>query len=152
MFNVLFVCTENTCRSPMAQAILKHLLKEIKVKNVNVKSCGIMVNNFSKLSPNSRQVLNEMGLKIRHKPQQITQNLVNNADLILTMTLEHKIDLSLKYDILNKLFTFAEFTGGQDVIDPYGKSLNEYRLTGTIIYNNCVLLIRKLIKEGIINV
>ena len=78
--------------------------------------------------------------------------MVEEADLILTMTMQHKIAVSLKYDCFNKLYTFAEYTNGKDILDPYGGDLNVYRQTASDIYNNCLLLIKKLSKKGVINV
>ncbi len=152
MFNVLFVCTENTCRSPLAEYLTKHLLKELNIKNVIVKSCGISVTSVSKIADNSKKILKELGIKFRFKPKQITNKMVEEADLILTMTMQHKIAVSLKYDCFNKLYTFAEYTNGKDILDPYGGDLNVYRQTASDIYNNCLLLIKKLSKKGVINV
>lgn len=152
MFNILFVCTENTCRSPMAKYILKKILADVGAKKVSVDSCGLYVTTASKLATNARMVLKELGQNVRHKPKQINAALVKNADLVICMTLQQKVDVSLRFECLDKLYTFAEIAGGEDVSDPYGGSLQIYRHCAEIIYDKCASLTRSLIKKGVFNV
>ncbi len=148
MFNVLFVCSENTCRSPMAEYLFKHLLTSLGIKNVRVKSCGVNARENGTINPNTKAVLKQLGIKTHFKPRQITGDLVRESDLILTMTMGHKMSVALKYDCLNKLFTFGEYVGGEDVADPYGGSIAVYQQTANVIYGNLTKLITKLKKEG----
>lgn len=152
MFNVLFVCTENTCRSPMSKYIFKKICDDAGVKKLSVDSCGLFVTSASKLALNARKTLKELGLSVRHKPKQVNAPMVGKANIIVCMTLEQKIEMSLRFDCLEKLYTFAEVAGGQDVSDPYGGSLKVYRECAGIIYDKCVALVKKLIKSGAIYV
>lgn len=149
MFNILFVCTENTCRSPMCEYIFKHLLKSAKLTGANCESAGIYAVDGAKYADNVRVVLKELKIIPKKKSKALTLNLVNKADLIVPLTSGHKVEIVNKFNCLNKTQTFAEL-GGANVSDPYGLGVNEYRETARIIFDNCVKLINILLKEGII--
>ena len=121
MRKILFVCTGNTCRSPMAEGIFNSL-----AFNAVAKSAGLFVTEPS-VSENSLEVCRENGIDISaHIPTRLTAELINDADVILTMTASHKA----AFGAMDKVFTVAEFFGGdEDVSDPYGGSLGHYRHT-----------------------
>ena len=125
MKKFLFVCTGNTCRSPMAEGIFNKLSSE-KGWQATAKSAGLYVTE-PMVSENSLNVCLENGIDISsHIPTQITAELINEADVILTMTSSHKA----AFGGMDKVFTVAEYFGGNgDVIDPYGGSIEIYRET-----------------------
>ncbi|WP_261131071.1 low molecular weight protein arginine phosphatase [Bacillus sp. Marseille-Q3570] len=84
--NILFVCTGNTCRSPMAEALLRHYSKG----EIEVQSAGIYAAYGSPASAKSIEVLKDEGIPCNHKSQPLTGDLVEWSDLILTMTTQHK--------------------------------------------------------------
>ncbi|MBM7571274.1 low molecular weight protein arginine phosphatase [Aquibacillus albus] len=106
---VLFVCTGNTCRSPMAAALLKH------ISSAEVKSAGIYAGPGQPASQGTVDVLREQGILFDHASQPVTVDLLNWADLILTMTTQHKQALALQYPtITDKLFTLKEYVHQDD--------------------------------------
>ena len=115
--NVIFVCTGNTCRSPMAENILRHVLKRRGVASLyNVKSAGLAAEVGSDMSPNAKYALTRLGIKPRkHTARQLTERAAKSAYLIVCMTERHKQAINSPV-----AKTVAEICGGVDVPDPYG--------------------------------
>ncbi|KGX86454.1 low molecular weight protein arginine phosphatase [Pontibacillus litoralis] len=105
MRNVLFVCTGNTCRSPMAEALLKQ-----KKPGIEVTSAGLFAQEGSKLSPGSTEVLKSRGIEWNHQSRPVTIELLQWADVVLTMTQHHKQMLMMTYPKYeHAMFTLKEF-------------------------------------------
>ena len=124
--SVIFVCTGNTCRSPMAENILKSVLKKRgEAGKYNVKSAGLAAEVGSPMSPNAKSALSELGIKPgKHTAKQLTLRTAKSAYLIVCMTERHKSAINLP-----NCKTVAEICGGDDVPDPYGGDLNTYLKT-----------------------
>ncbi|MGP4072324.1 low molecular weight protein arginine phosphatase [Piscibacillus sp. B03] len=131
MKRVLFVCTGNTCRSPMAEAILKH-----KRPNLEVQSAGIFAGLGQEANPKAVEALSEKGIECSHRSQPLTDDLLDWADVILTMTATHKLNIEMDYPkYRKKVFTLKEFTRREDedlnpdIADPIGLSNETYKQT-----------------------
>ena len=133
MKKILFICTGNTCRSPMAEAIARKL-----DKNLEVKSAGLFAVQGSDISPFAKKVLQENDIFHQHQSTPFTKEVADWADLILTMTKFHKDYIVGQYlDLRHKVFSLKEFVKaeGMDVSDPYGGSIDTYRRTYQELYD-----------------
>jgi protein arginine phosphatase len=128
MINILFVCTGNTCRSPMAEAILTNK----KLPTVKVRSAGVYATDGQDASGNAKVVLTENQIQHQHRSSLLTQQDLEWATYVLPMTSSHK-DAILQYfpTAEGKVFTIKEFVGEgeQDIIDPFGGNVEIYRKT-----------------------
>lgn len=110
--HVLFVCTGNTCRSPMAEALLRQMAKEEGL-DIDVKSAGISAIEGTTASRYAIEALQEKGIVLDHQSKAVDQELVHWADIILTMTQSHKQALIHHFpDSVDKIFLIKEY--GQD--------------------------------------
>ncbi|MCF6459901.1 low molecular weight protein arginine phosphatase [Clostridium sp. Cult3] len=130
--NILFVCTGNTCRSPMAQGLLEDMARK-KDLDIVVRSAGVFALDGQSVSREAVQVLREEGINIsHHRANMIHRDLVEESDLILTMSKSHKEALLSKYDFIEgKVFTLKEYAYGleEDILDPFGRGIDVYRHT-----------------------
>ena len=122
---LIFVCTENTCRSPMAEMIYKSL--QIG-KKIEVLSRGLVVLFPEPMNPKAEIVLSNHELLITaHIAKQFLSYEVDEHTLILTMSLNEKIKVEEEFFIKSGVYTLKEFAGETgDLSDPYGGSLIEY--------------------------
>lgn len=143
--NILFVCTGNTCRSCMAEAIFNYINK---IDNVKAISAGVATTFDSIASRNAATVLeNNIGVDISTRSAvQLNGEHVKKSDLILTMTYSIKNYLiGLFPDAKNKIYSLNEYVGVKgDVIDPYGGDIDVYSETFESLRNSLELLLEKL--------
>ncbi|NOJ70627.1 low molecular weight protein arginine phosphatase [Paenibacillus alvei] len=191
MIRILFVCTGNTCRSPIAEAMLKHMAEERGLE-MHVQSAGVAAWDGTPMSQHAAAVLEEQDIGNHHEFRSavLDEKRVQWADLILTLTTSHKRYVLQQFPSAhNKTFALKEYVSdpeqdqeqyqqlqslaadiqlklamGQapteeelvqlaelqsrvptmDVADPYGGSLEQYRITAAEIQAALARLLDKL--------
>ncbi len=139
MKTILFVCTGNICRSPMAAGILRQrLAAQGLIDQIQVLSAGVWAENGHEASQNARIVLEQRGISLNdHQSQNVTTTLLSQASIVLVMEEAHRRSLFyLAPQHLSKVFLLTEMAGGhEDVADPFGGPLQGYAETANLLEN-----------------
>ncbi|MBQ7596295.1 MAG: ribosomal protein S18-alanine N-acetyltransferase [Clostridia bacterium] len=133
--NVTFVCTGNTCRSPMAEGLFNMILKNRGIENIECRSCGIYAFPGDEPTPEAVSAANELGADISaHRSAPVNQYIIDSTDVFVCMTASHAAaikSVSPNSDV--------RVLGG-GIPDPYGRGADVYRQCAQIIYENLLIL------------
>ncbi|MDI9258817.1 low molecular weight protein arginine phosphatase [Alicyclobacillus sendaiensis] len=124
---ILFVCTGNTCRSPMAAAFLRRLVEE-RALDWKVDSAGLMAMEGAPMTEHAAQALARRQVPAEgHAAKRLTRDMLREADLVLTMSRSHRQALVDVFpELAEKVHTLHAFAHevpedeAQDVVDPFG--------------------------------
>ena len=148
--NIMFVCSANTCRSAMAEALMKFYIdNNEKLKNkIQVYSCGIFAEDGDMAMYNAIEAMKEYGIDLReHRATNIRNANIEKMDLILCAKKTHKQTVGQLYPQLKeKIYTikeYAEFAKEDtDIKDPFGYDIQIYTTCANEI-EDCIKKIEK---------
>ncbi|MFM9995435.1 MAG: low molecular weight protein arginine phosphatase [Phycisphaerales bacterium] len=157
MKTILFVCSGNTCRSPMAEAIARHLLASQAVRDLKdggksagaaalIRSAGVQARDGDPATPEARRALKHLGIEMgAHASKSITKRMIADADLILVMTEPHRRALKAADPTVDGKVVTIDPAG--DIPDPIGGPLEVYITTAHRLMG---LIRRRFEDEGLI--
>ena len=127
---IVFVCTGNTCRSPMAEAALRHELKKKKIAWYRISSAGLAAQEGSPMTPYAAQALSEAKIAYAENfgATRLSEKTIDEAYAVVCMT-----DDQYEYLKEHKNVTSMRVLAGREIPDPYGQGMEVYRETLRII-------------------
>ncbi len=134
MKKLMFVCTGNVCRSPMAHYYAQYKVrKQGKEEEYLIDSCGTYAQTGESATKNAIDAMKEYNVDLTsHRAKNIEDTDIENYDLVICLTNSHKINVLTLYPKLNnKVFTLKEYVDKDtkyiDIDDPWGLNLNTYK-------------------------
>lgn len=149
---IVFVCTGNTCRSPMAEGLFKRRLadrlgcpvEELPARGFAVSSAGLSAGPGDPATPESADVLREMGVDLSaHRSRPCSADLIARADDVIAMTRSHLLSLVSKYPVLNGALRLLCGPDG-DLDDPIGGGPDVYRKCARTIHQHVDRLLTEM--------
>lgn len=125
---ILFVCTGNTCRSPMAEGLFRKIVSDKEIENIECSSAGLFAMTGDEVSKNSVEACERFGVDISaHRARRITSYILDETDKFVCMTRDHATSLSLY--VPNKKIVVL----GDGIPDPYGGNIETYMMCANSI-------------------
>lgn len=133
MKNILFICTANMCRSPMAEGLMNAKLKrEGRALELHAESAGVWTVDGRPATDTAVIVMANRGIDIsQHRSRVVTEEMIRDAALILTMTRSHAEAIRAEFPAYrSKVHQLSEMVGAKfDIEDPVGGTLEQYEMT-----------------------
>ena len=151
---ILFVCTGNLCRSPLAEGYLKKILADKGLSGVEVGSAGSWAYDGSPSSEAAQQVAEENGFKLStHLTRKLTPEMITQADIVAVMDEDQREELvHLVPGAKDKIVLLRSFASDgsfmKNIPDPYGAGLDSFRYVFGLIKESVDGFFRHLIASG----
>jgi protein-tyrosine-phosphatase len=148
---LLFVCTGNTCRSPLAEAIARRLITDRGIGDIEVSSAGTSAWSDAPASDGSLLVALEHGIDLTdHRARPLSSEIVAASDLILTMG-PHHLDRAEALGGTGRSWLLTVFNhgakNGQPIGDPFGGDLAVYRGTFDELHREIEMMLDRVVAE-----
>src|ERR671920_2428925 len=150
---ILFVCTANVCRSPMAEAIFNALAEERGLL-WRAESAGVATLKGEDITPNARAALDEVGIYTNdHRARQVGEEMLEEADLVLGMGRRHVATLRRRFgELSRRVYALPEYALGaspeEGIPDPYGQTMTAFRASVRQLLEYTEGLVGHLEREG----
>ena len=150
---LLFVCTANVCRSPMAEAIFNALAEERGLA-WRAKSAGVAALVGEDITPNARAALDEVGIYANeHRARQVNEAMLEEADLVLAMGPRHVAALRERFGGLSeRVYALPQYALGappeEGIPDPYGQTMTAFRASVRQLLEYTEALVGRFEREG----
>lgn len=150
---IIFVCTGNTCRSPMAEILLKNKLEQLGIGGFEILSAGIAAKSGDTINPLSKRALEEKGLSCgEFASTLLTEKILTDSFAIVCMTeKQRELLMDMRWNALrkkgaeeieNNVYSFSEISG-YEIYDPYGKGYDCYEYVFGLLDAGMSALIEK---------
>src|SRR5215218_6909609 len=152
---ILFVCTANVCRSPMAEAIFNALAEERGLL-WRAESAGVAALVDEDITPNARAALDEVGIYANeHRARQVSEGMLEEADLVLAMGPRHVATLRERFGGLSeRVYALPEYALGappeEGIPDPYGQTMTAFRASVRQLLEHTAGLVGRLEREEVL--
>lgn len=151
MIKIMFVCTGNVCRSPMAHYYMQKRVKDLNIENdFLISSCGVYACTGERATQNAIFVMKEYNVDMEnHRATNIADTNIEDYDYIITLTTRQKEQVRYFYPkISDNIYTLREFVDKdelyKDIDDPWGLNITVYKDCAHEIVEKVDKLIEKL--------
>lgn len=156
---IVFVCTGNTCRSPMAEVILRRMVAEQGLTTLKICSAGLQVAPNSKMNAKTKQTLIDKGFVVRaFKAKPLEEKLFSESLAIVCMTDKQRdFVMEMRWQVLrsageeeieNNVYSFSELAG-YEILDPYGRDIDCYHYVFELLAGGMSALMDKILPQGV---
>ena len=156
---IIFVCTGNTCRSPMAEYLFREKITRLGLTKLEISSVGLKANEADTINEKSAQILKAKGFDVHNfHAKNITEKDLKESLAIVCMTdVQRDILMEMRWQVLrnageaeieNNVYSFFELCG-YEIMDPYGKDMDCYEYVFGLIDGGMSTLIEKLLPEPV---